>query len=106
MGTYRVVIIEQSEGVGLFLLHTNMGQVAMVFADTGSLDQFVAYYQRYIGPDRRLGMVEITASSLTEAMERLKEGGLGWSADTTFVTNGQEPFEQLMAPIREDLASS
>jgi TPR repeat protein len=109
MGTYGVMFMADADGnpLGFFTLYTNVGNVVMIFGDMDSLAEATVYAQRRVtDPGSQLGVMQITADSPSQVVHMFEQDSPEWTAETSFVTNGEELFEALMTGLREQNAVS
>jgi len=92
---------------GFFTLYTNVGNVVMIFGDMHSLAEATVYAQRLVtDPGSQLAVWQITADSPSQVVHIFEKDAPEWTAETSFVTDGEELFEALMTGLREQNAAS
>lgn len=109
MGTYAIIVLMDSdENISMWRLDTSAGHVVMIFSDMGKLAEVAAYAERYgKRPDHRVAKVSFTAASAAQVLPEVEKLRLTMGADAMpYVTEGEERFNDLLAQIREQNATS
>jgi hypothetical protein len=103
---YRMISLmdDQQNYRGLWTIFTNLGPVVIIFTRTDTLAQAVEY-SRHMGAGEgvQLGLLEITAGSSAEVVQKLTEMAPQWASETSFVTDEEELFGELFEALREQL---
>lgn len=87
---------------GLWTIFTNLGPVVIIFTRTDTLAEAIEYCRRFASAEgNQLGMMEIIADSSAEVVQMLTEAAPKWASETSFVTDEEDLFDDLLAQLRE-----
>jgi hypothetical protein len=95
------------EPLGFLQMETNVGPVVAIFSDQAALAVATTYARNTARPGMAVSVVTTEAASPGDVVAKIAEGGADddWLAGVTFVTDGDEGFDAVLAYMREQNAA-